>query len=1212
MRPCKGCGASLPAYAPDELCPKCLAESGIRRNSSSAVNQTVLLTASSLLAESKTQPAPADLPASHRLGGYRIIRPLGQGGMGAVYEAEEIESGRRVALKVLSRSLDSPEARRRFLREGRLAASVNHPNTVYVFGTDEIDGQPVIAMELVSGGTLHDRVKQNEPMPIASAVDAILQVIAGLEAAAALGVLHRDIKPSNCFIEADGTVKVGDFGLSVSTATRGETKLTMTGSFLGTPAYSSPEQLRGDEFTLHGDIYAIGVTLYFLLTGRTPFQGDDLVRMLATVLERAPESPGKWRPELPKGLCRAILRCLEKQPAKRFKNYAALRNALLPYSSAATSPATLSLRFLAGYIDQTLLSVPGMLVAMYLGFRGGGEGFQYEQTGLRLNITSPSGNVQNSALLTLVSGMFFIVLYFTVFEGLWGASIGKRLCRLRVVGPNRSVLGIRRAFARAAIWGVVPNLPAFLAFGFGSLHHVSSFGVVKSQGMSSLAVVIIALLFSTARRRNGFAAVQDLLTGTRVVRRTAHTARPALEAVEEKPPSTDTTPSLGPYHVLETLAKGESEEILLAFDTRLLRKVWIRKLPCGAPPVAPALRNLARVGRLRWLNGKRTADECWDAYEAVSGKPFLDLVRQRQPWSRVRFWLLDLAEEIHAGLKEQSPPESLQLDRVWITADGRAKLLDFPAPGSDAHAATGEPTVVAGASNPQPFLNQVAVAALEGRRAASAEAKPSSVAIPLPLHARELLGEMQTGIAPGLLADRLRPLLHNLAFVSRWRRFGLILGCNIFPLIAVAAFFFGIAVSQTKSVQTHIADAITLRECLKQLSEAQANRKVPGGLDGQGNAFSANLLGPALNWKGMPFKFGSANDTDVVAAIGQTIALPAGHFTNLALLATAIDANQPAQVLTVTYVDNKSSKWEQGFSDWFTPQEYHGESFASMMAYRNTGNGKKVARKHYLYGYTFQLDSNRTARSLTLPRNPNIEVLALTLEPPATTVDLSTNFNQANGIVADKSTFTGVQHREALEVYIAGRFRHTITNPATWNRVDVPMPRDQRSAAQQLMARRSEPTDLELKQAAEVVEPNLKGEVLGGSAESFDLTSNTFFLIVGGVFVVLGAIPSFLAALLFRGGLVMRMLNLEVVKKDGSKASRKLLFERSFLAWFPVILMGALAGLLFPSTGLSSGERALLCYGYCILTACLMICAALLTDRGLHDRISGTCLVPRE
>jgi serine/threonine protein kinase len=255
--------------------------------------------------------------------------------MGVVYEAEEIESGRRVALKALGQALDSPEARQRFLREGLLAASINHPNVVYVFGTEEIDGQPVIVMELVGGGTLQDRVRPGRPMAVTEAVDAILQVIAGLEAAAVKGVLHRDIKPSNCFVETDGTIKVGDFGLSIPIDPEGSTRLTLTGSFMGTPAYSAPEQLRGDEFTLQGDIYAVGVTLYYLLTAKTPFEGENLVRMLATVLERPATSPAQLRPELPGGLCRAVLNCLEKQPARRFASYAELRKALLPYRSQA-------------------------------------------------------------------------------------------------------------------------------------------------------------------------------------------------------------------------------------------------------------------------------------------------------------------------------------------------------------------------------------------------------------------------------------------------------------------------------------------------------------------------------------------------------------------------------------------------------------------------------------------------------------------------------------------------------------------------------------------------------------------------------------------------------------------------------------------------------------------------------------------------------------
>jgi serine/threonine protein kinase len=276
------------------------------------------------------------LPQSgEQFGHYRIVRLLGQGGMGAAFEAEDMESGRRVALKVLSHTLDSPEARERFFREGRLAASINHPNSVYVFGTEEIGGTPVIAMELVSGGTLQDRVAAQGPLPVGQAVDCVLQIIAGLEAAQRIGILHRDIKPSNCFRDADGAVKVGDFGLSISTAVRTEPALTATGAFLGTPAFCSPEQLRGDELNARSDMYSVGATLFFLLTGRTPFEGKTTVQLLATVLEQRAPSPRKFRANVPQGLAKAVLRCLEKQPGERFKNYRELATALAPYSSAA-------------------------------------------------------------------------------------------------------------------------------------------------------------------------------------------------------------------------------------------------------------------------------------------------------------------------------------------------------------------------------------------------------------------------------------------------------------------------------------------------------------------------------------------------------------------------------------------------------------------------------------------------------------------------------------------------------------------------------------------------------------------------------------------------------------------------------------------------------------------------------------------------------------
>ena len=153
-------------------------------------------------------------------GGYRIGRLLGRGGMGEVYEAEHVESGRRVALKVLRGRLQDADERARFLREGQLAASISHPHTVYIFGSEEIAGMPVISMELLPGGTLKDRVAAEGPLPPAEAVAAVLDIIGGLDAAQAAGILHRDIKPSNCFVDSDGSVKVGDFGLSISTLAR--------------------------------------------------------------------------------------------------------------------------------------------------------------------------------------------------------------------------------------------------------------------------------------------------------------------------------------------------------------------------------------------------------------------------------------------------------------------------------------------------------------------------------------------------------------------------------------------------------------------------------------------------------------------------------------------------------------------------------------------------------------------------------------------------------------------------------------------------------------------------------------------------------------------------------------------------------------------------------------------------------------------------------
>jgi serine/threonine protein kinase len=287
--------------------------------------------------------------------------------MGEVYEAEHTESGRRVALKVLRSRLQNAEDRARFLREGQLAASVSHPHTVYIFGSDEIAGMPVISMELLPGGTLKDRVAAHGLPAPTEAVSAVLDIIGGLDAAHAAGILHRDIKPSNCFVDSDGAVKVGDFGLSISTLARDVHHDLDTGSFQGTPQFAPPEQLRGEPLDVRADIYAVGATLYYLLTGRAPFDARDLRELVTMVTTETPAPPRQLRPDIPAGLAAVVMRCLAKSPSDRPASYAALAAALRPFSVFADAPAAPGPRFVAGAIDGVILALPLAVWTMTVG-----------------------------------------------------------------------------------------------------------------------------------------------------------------------------------------------------------------------------------------------------------------------------------------------------------------------------------------------------------------------------------------------------------------------------------------------------------------------------------------------------------------------------------------------------------------------------------------------------------------------------------------------------------------------------------------------------------------------------------------------------------------------------------------------------------------------------------------------------------------------------
>src|SRR5262245_49427441 len=229
------------------------------------------------------------------LGNYVIRERLGSGAMGEVYRAQDRRLGRDVALKLLSPSLArNPEALQRFEREARVLASLDHPNIAGIYGLEDAEGHPFLALELVPGDTLADRLRRG-PIPPAESLAIARQIALALEAAHASGVVHRDLKPANVKLRPDGRVSVLDFGLAKvlggavdSLAPPGSLEATVPGLVLGTPAYMSPEQGRGQRVDERADLWAFGVVVFECLSGVRPFGGDTPVLVLAGILERPP------------------------------------------------------------------------------------------------------------------------------------------------------------------------------------------------------------------------------------------------------------------------------------------------------------------------------------------------------------------------------------------------------------------------------------------------------------------------------------------------------------------------------------------------------------------------------------------------------------------------------------------------------------------------------------------------------------------------------------------------------------------------------------------------------------------------------------------------------------------------------------------------------------------------------------------------------------
>lgn len=615
-----------------------------------------------------------------KISGYEIIREIGCGGMGRVFEASDEQLGRQVALKVLSDPLShhEPELLQRFLQEGRLAARISHPRSTFVYEAGFDQQRPYIVMELMPGRTLKDELNEFGKLPIQRAVDVTLDVIDGLAAAHELGVVHRDVKPANCFVEENGRVKIGDFGLSKSLL--GDVETTQMGSFMGTPCFASPEQIRGERIDERSDVYSLGVTLFNLLGGRPPFVGDS-ISVAAQIVSDAPPSLRDLAPEVPKDLEEIILRAMEKSPADRYQNLEAMRHDLLPFASRGTSLAEIGRRVAAFMIDygvvQLTVQVMVLVVALIImAMNGFGDALEQEDVLQR---------VTTLAFLQNLGGWLATLALFAIGDGLWGRTPGKWLMSLRVVNLNGERPGFWRGLLRAIVIPGAFGLPLIFMLTNQFWRNSKEFDASELETVSLLynllplsLLGLVALL--TMRQKTNLRGIHEWLSQTRtiaipIVRKRKH---PAIKGL---PFETFAEPyHLGRFRILGGLPSNKNGAgIFLGQDEILDRRaiVFCSESHSGTD-IAGFQVN--RPTRKRWFQGGYEGAIRWDAFENHGGVPFSYLTNRVTDldWGTVKSAVFDLAREIAAAIQDGTLPKRLTFDNFMITREGQGRLIDLP------------------------------------------------------------------------------------------------------------------------------------------------------------------------------------------------------------------------------------------------------------------------------------------------------------------------------------------------------------------------------------------------------------------------------------------------------------------------------------------------------------------------------------------------------
>jgi len=315
---CSKCDAEIFADAAEGLCTACLLEAGLGLFEAVAEIDHSAQVDKSLRVTSKRNGAPHNTSTPKSLGDYELLEEIGCGGQGVVYRARQKSLNRTVALKVLSTGYRTKQPRlKRFRLEAETAASLDDPNIVPIYEIGECDGSFYFSMKLVEGAPL-DQLVRRESLPVRRTVELIVKLARAVHYAHQRGILHRDIKPGNIFVDAKGEPHLTDFGLARLTET--ESTVTRTIETLGTPSYMAPEQALGNnnQLTSATDVYGLGAVLYHLLTGHPPFAGGTTYDTIRLLLETEPRQPRLWNPKIDRDLTTICLKCLEKDPQRRY------------------------------------------------------------------------------------------------------------------------------------------------------------------------------------------------------------------------------------------------------------------------------------------------------------------------------------------------------------------------------------------------------------------------------------------------------------------------------------------------------------------------------------------------------------------------------------------------------------------------------------------------------------------------------------------------------------------------------------------------------------------------------------------------------------------------------------------------------------------------------------------------------------------------------